>query len=561
MKKIKTFNKLLSSLTLLSPLSGVGFNNQYESTQTVITENNKSLNNYFSSNSQVVMGDITVTVDGTRITGYDSGEGKLVVNSEITEIAASSFGDRPITGLDLTKATSLTTIGQSAFMSTTKALSGELFIPQKLSSIGPDAFLGNSFDSIRVDKKNKNFVLASNVGPNGYILINGNKSELTDDSVIIKDLTLGDLVFPSTMTKIADNMFENCRTIRTINFSNATNLTTIGQSAFNSCLNISSIILSPYITTIKESAFQESYANNKETFKLDLSNATNLTDIANRAFYQSSVKYYDYDLTIPSKVKSIGQEALSGLNIDKIFFLSEAAPTFGSQWCGIDYTLPPTKVYVPTEQAKNTYLSQQNFGFSSNNTIVGLRNKMGDLEVICSDTVISEYYSGNGKLKVNESITEIASNLFQNNFNVKSLDLSQATSLTKIGSNAFQSCSNLSGDIIIPEKVTQINSWCFNGTKINNIIFLSETPPTFGENWKPVISGKVYVPSEQAKENYLNSSYFNYTNDWIKIGRPSSKTSVALTLGLLIGLGIPVILAIAFVVWYLIKKKKTTVKI
>ena len=331
MKKIKTFNKLLSSLTLLSPLSGVGFNNQYESTQTVITENNKSLNNYFSSNSQVVMGDITVTVDGTRITGYDSGEGKLVVNSEITEIAASSFGDRPITGLDLTKATSLTTIGQSAFMSTTKALSGELFIPQKLSSIGPDAFLGNSFDSIRVDKKNKNFVLASNVGPNGYILINGNKSELTDDSVIIKDLTLGDLVFPSTMTKIADNMFENCRTIRTINFSNATNLTTIGQSAFNSCLNISSIILSPYITTIKESAFQESYANNKETFKLDLSNATNLTDIANRAFYQSSVKYYDYDLTIPSKVKSIGQEALSGLNIDKIFFLSEAAPTFGSQ--------------------------------------------------------------------------------------------------------------------------------------------------------------------------------------------------------------------------------------
>ena len=33
MKKIETLNKLLSSLTLLSPLAGVGFNNQYQNTQ------------------------------------------------------------------------------------------------------------------------------------------------------------------------------------------------------------------------------------------------------------------------------------------------------------------------------------------------------------------------------------------------------------------------------------------------------------------------------------------------------------------------------------------------
>ena len=59
MKKIKTLNKLLSSLTLLSPLVGVGFNSQYQNTQKIITENNNTLNDYFSINAEPVqMGDI-----------------------------------------------------------------------------------------------------------------------------------------------------------------------------------------------------------------------------------------------------------------------------------------------------------------------------------------------------------------------------------------------------------------------------------------------------------------------------------------------------------------------
>ena len=115
MKKIKTINKLLSSLTLLNPLASIGFNNQYENIQKVITENsNNSLNNYIASqtNAQREMGDITVNVYGTRITGYVSGTGDLVVDSDITEIAATSFrSNESITSLDLSNATSLTTIG------------------------------------------------------------------------------------------------------------------------------------------------------------------------------------------------------------------------------------------------------------------------------------------------------------------------------------------------------------------------------------------------------------------------------------------------------------------
>ena len=44
--------------------------------------------------------------------------------------------------------------------------------------------------------------------------------------------------------------------------------------------------------------------------------------------------------------------------------------------------------------------------------------------------------------------------------------------------------------------------------------------------------------------------------------KPEPKTvNIPLILGLIFGLGIPIILAIAFIIWYSAKKKKTTVKI
>ncbi len=115
MKKIKTFNKLLSSLTLLSPLSGIGFNSQYQNTQKVITENCFSFNNYTNLNAEPVqMGDIWVTVndsDPTIITGYSSGDGDFIINENITQIGTNSFSDKKnITSLDLSHATNLTSI-------------------------------------------------------------------------------------------------------------------------------------------------------------------------------------------------------------------------------------------------------------------------------------------------------------------------------------------------------------------------------------------------------------------------------------------------------------------
>ena len=348
MKKIKTLNKLLSSLTLLSPLVGVGFNSQYQNTQKIITENNNTLNDYFSINAEPVqMGDIWVTVDNsdpTIITGYSSGNGSLVVNDKITKIENNSFSqNKNIIALDLSNATSLTSIGENAFSSCSN-LTGKLVIPSSVISI-----------------------IAS---------------------------------------------FSNS-SITSLDLSNATSLTTVGVGAFQSCSNLTG------------------------------------------------------DLVIPSSVTTIGNSAF-----------------FGS------------------------------------------------------------------------SIT--------------SLDLSNATSLTSIGEESFASCKYISGDIVIPKKIDTISYYAFQSVTLNNLYLLPEVPPNFLANtWKPSISGKVYVPSQEAKDAYLKASNFDFNQDQVEIGLPPEptptpepfKSNTGLILGLILGLGIPIVLAVGFGIWYLTKKKKTTVKI
>ena len=240
MKKIKTFNKLLSSLTLLTPLVGIGFNSEYQNTQKIITENNSSLNNYFSTNAAPVqMGDIYVNLDetGKIIKSYASGEGSLVISSEITKIEVNSFSqNKNITAIDLSQATSLTSIGYYAFENCTN-MTGSLILPDSLIYIGEKAFNGCTALTI-------------------------------------------DLVIPSSVKSIGNNSFTGIN-ITSLDISQARSLTTIGNSAFSSCVNITGDITIPSsVTSIGDSAFYRTGITS-----LNLSNATSLADIGPNAFY------------------------------------------------------------------------------------------------------------------------------------------------------------------------------------------------------------------------------------------------------------------------------------
>ena len=546
MKKIKTINKLLSSLTLLSPLAGIGFNNQYQNTQKVITENsNNSLNNYVANqtNAQRTMGDVTVTVDGSKITGFVSstGEKKLIVDSDITEIGNNAFENQStnIDYLDLSHATSLTIIGDNAFQSSAKFSQYpdyQLIIPASVTNIGNKAFFdgslqwgcdiiflsetppefGTDWISINNFPLSTNFVyVPSEEAKQAYL--SADNFNINYNNVLVQGTTLvdkqlgsltvtiksyknsisifkyvsgtGDLTVDSDITEISEGVFASNDNITSLNLSQATSLTTIADEAFSGCQNLTGDLIIPSsVTTIGNNAFQS---------------CSNLTG----------------DLVISSKVTSIGNNAFEGTNITSLD-LSQATSLTTIESCSFSGTELSGNLVIPSNVT-----SIGNSAFNSTNiTSLDLSNATSLTTI--GQSAFDACLNLTGNLVIPSSVTSIESSAFKY-ADITSLDLSQATNLTSIGGSAFSGCKNISGDLVISSSITNIGNNAFNNVnKIENIYFTSENIPTFGTFWQPTVTGKVYVPSEQAKQAYLSAENFGFTEDQIEIIGVSGKALV-----------------------------------
>ena len=498
MKKIKTINKLLSSLTLLSPLVGIGFNNQYQNTQKVITENTKNYLNTIEE-SEEQMGDVKVKVETDtesgyrKITGYvsESGSGALIVSDDIDEIGGylAFASGANITSLDLSNATRLKILNANIFWDH-KELTGNIAIPSSVTKIGAWAFYGTDITSLDLSQatslttidslafgnceylksflppptSNKNFSLASNLGHKNQVLITGADGLWKDESVSAGSLAFGDIILPSTTNTISEHAFGSSR-ITSLDLSNATSLTTIGRFAFQSCLNLIGNII------------------------------------------------------IPSSITSIGQQAFLDVTLDNLYFLSETPPEFGSYW------KPTTsgKIYVPYG-TKNAYVSAQNFNFNSSQVV--------------------EWVFDSSSANIEGDFNEI---------NILSSDVGNSNTFDVSGCTPQTLSQEIFNWSLIPTGETKT---------IPDGLWISK-----GQiNWNNVAQGTYTFKIQSSFINWSKQSdqtiTINVTGDTPIPPEPTPKKSyIPLILGLTIGLGIPVILAIAFIIWYLTKKKKTTVKI
>ena len=500
MKKIKTINKLLSSLTLLSPLSGVGFNNQNQNIQPLFTENTKNYLNTIEV-SEEQMGDVKVKVETDtesgyrKITGYvsESGSGALIVSDDIDEIGgyrAFTSGVN-ITSLDLSNATRLKILNKDIFWDH-KELTGNIVIPSSVTTIGSAAFQGTDITSLDLSQatslttignlafgnceylknflppptSNKNFSLASNLGPKNQVLIAGADGLWKDESISAGSLAFGDIILPSTIKTISNSAFSRSE-ITSLDLSQATSLTTIGVYAFFLCTNlIGNITIPSSVTNIRERAFE-----------------TNST-------------------------------------IDSLCFLSETPPiSFGNYW-------KPTvtgNVYVP-EGTKDAYVSAQNFNFNSSQ--------------------VAEWAFDSSSANIEGDFNEI---------NILYSDVGN--------SNAF----NVSG--CTPQTLSQeIFNWSLIPTGETRSIPEGLSISKGQINWNNVTQGTYTFKIQSSFDTWTKQSdqtiTINVTGDTPVPPEPTpEKSNIPLILGLLIGLGIPVILAIAFIIWYATRKKKTTVKI
>jgi|GEM_PF-714008 len=214
----------LISLNLPSNVTHIGYDEfGYCSSLTSITipNNVTSIERYGFENcwslTSVMMGD-NVTSIGNFAFGWCSSLKSISISSNLTNIGDNAFFD-------------------------CSSLTG-LIVPGKVASIGGVPFWGcSSLTSISVDPNNLFFTSVDGVLCNKTI------------TTLIECPwgKSGAFVVPNSVTCIGDSAFDDCSHLTSVVMSN--NVTIIGNSAFNGCSSLTSITMSKNVTSIGSYAF------------------------------------------------------------------------------------------------------------------------------------------------------------------------------------------------------------------------------------------------------------------------------------------------------------------
>ncbi len=440
---------------------------------------------------------------------YKTNLSSVAVGSGVTSIGAEAFRDcANLKSVDLSRSTSLTTIGASAF-SPCRSLTGEVIVPDNVTSIGEYAFRYSAIERITFGENLQTIgARAFQQCPNLTSITFGGKVQTIGEYAFYGCNALASpLTFPATLTSIGGQAFEYCRNIPSVTFADCA--ATIGAAAFNSCSNLTSLALGNGITQIADYAFNDC---KKLTGELIIPNS--VTSIGAKAFYNCAGITA---IQLGSNVTALGEEAFRGIpNIttpvfnDHIF--AYMPPVYQHNGAGqlYDYTIQEgTKIiasyafdacnYLQRVIIPNSVHTIDNYAFRNCTELLEADipvtvEKIGEgifegcskmnkpfivdgVLVFMPDSYLAAHCP-DGVYTLPEDIHGIAGRAFNNCVHLKEIIIHNK--LTEIGSDAFSGCTNLSkevsndvlfvflprhyqGEVVIKEGVKTIAPYAFDG--------------------------------------------------------------------------------------------------
>ena len=320
------------------------------------------------------------------------------------------------------------------------------------------------------------------------------------DCVALENMYLGN----TQITTVDNYAFQNCSALTYITLPST--VTSVGSNAFNGCSSLVSLTLPDGVTSIGDYAFSGCSA--LAAFTLPSS----LITISSYAFNGCSQlsSNTSYKLTIPQMVTSIGAYAFSNCLVTKLAVLNFTPATLDANSFA-NLTGPtievPTPDYLAAYQAADVW---------KNYTIVAASNgTVGDVFRLLSPESVEVSYkiltTGDTKTCAVGTGTSAAIDTETTGKVTLASDV-YGYSVTRIEAGAFADCASITS-VTLPATITTIGASPFSGC--TNLIYIEDqalTPATYeGENY-------TMFGSKVKKMVYFNpassATQSDYVTDW-----------------------------------------------
>ena len=245
-------------------------------------------------------------------------------------------------------------------------------------------------------------------------------------------------------------------------------VTSIGEYAFNSCVDLTSVTIPNSVTAIGRGAFQVCGGLTSVTI------SGSVTSIGNGAFKACRSLT---SVNIPNSVTSIGNEVFSGCSGLTSISIPNSVTSIGSS--AFQHCSGLTSISIPNSV---TSIGSSAFGACSGLTSVYIT----DLSAWCKITFVNDYsnplyyarrlYLNNEEIKdlvVPDGVTSIGNEVFYGCSGLTSVTI--PGSVTGIGDRAFFGCDGLIS-VAIPCSLTSIGNNAFDGCDLESVVSLIEEP-------------------------------------------------------------------------------------
>ena len=366
---------------------------------------------------------------------------------------------------------SVTSIGAQAFFQCSSLTSIE--IPSSVMSIGERAFWGcGGLREFIVDDANEFYQSIDGIlfSEDGATLICYPEGK-TDDRYVI----------PSSVTSIGDSAFSYCGNLTSIEIPSS--VTSIGDNAFNGCSGLTSIEIPSSVTSIGGNAFM----NCSSLTSIEI--PSSVTSIGGNAFMNCSSLT---SIVIPESVTSIGSGAFYGCrSLYVIYNNSDLTLTIGSTEHGY---LAENAILMIDKNGDKVYKEDGTEYIDTEDKF--LFTKQGNTYRLIA------YFGGE------ETIT-LPVNIDGNSYEIYQMrgvrNVIVPSGVTSIGDQSFYQCSSLTS-IVIPSSVTSIGAVFYSCSSLERITILSRDVEIYG--------GSSNIPSTATIYGYAGSTAQAYAEKY-----------------------------------------------